>query len=760
MEERVEQPAPLGGKISRDQLDLILGQIDSLPTLPVVVARVLELSAPIAAGAGEAGEVPEELVRLIERDPSLTARVLSLANTSSPARARTAAEAVAQLGCQAVRSVALTTRVLVPPVPGDEAPLDGAAFWEHCLAVASAAKMLARHVSAALDGEEAFTAGLLHDLGKIALAWAVPKSYARAWAAAGADNRSLADHERSLLGVDHLVVGRRLAQRWNLPRAIELVLWLHHQPGEAVPASVGEADLIRIVALADAIARRGRIGRSGNGAAGTSREGLSRLLGLSEEAVRGVAEALPEEVARHARILGLHLAAGGGPGPDALADANEELGRQNEQLRRRVEALETQAEAFGHFTAFAAAMRPDEEVPDFLHQVAGVFLAALDPRADGPPGPVVAYAFDSEETAVLAVRREAAGPAEPRRFLLAAAVSDRQASAPASSGAEPLAGLLIDGEAWNDWVGESGGTHQQLSCAGQWLGGVLLPAGQANDVCGALASVLGTALGIVRQRCRADALSEELAGAIRRLGETQDALTDARTLAAVEDIATGAAHELNNPLSVVSGRAQLMRGKARSDRQRRAWQTIADQAQRISDIVADLMEFARPAKPNPTEIDVAELLTGAGEAFSSSDHPQARASRVDIEMGEGVPAIRADREQMHAAIVELITNAANAGASGARIRLTATADEIRPAVLLTVEDDGPGMDEATVARACTPFFSAQTAGRRQGLGLPKARRYVENNGGRMWIDSRLGEGTTVTIRLPGVEERQGRKDEA
>ncbi|MGB2822590.1 MAG: ATP-binding protein, partial [Phycisphaerae bacterium] len=57
-----------------------------------------------------------------------------------------------------------------------------------------------------------------------------------------------------------------------------------------------------------------------------------------------------------------------------------------------------------------------------------------------------------------------------------------------------------------------------------------------------------------------------------------------------------------------------------------------------------------------------------------------------------------------------------------------------------------------VARACTPFFSAQAAGRRQGLGLPKAKRYVENNRGKMWIDSKPGEGTTVAIRLPGARE--------
>ena len=65
-----------------------------------------------------------------------------------------------------------------------------------------------------------------------------------------------------------------------------------------------------------------------------------------------------------------------------------------------------------------------------------------------------------------------------------------------------------------------------------------------------------------------------------------------------------------------------------------------------------------------------------------------------------------------------------------------------------VRDTGPGMDARTLDSAFTPFFSAQRAGRRRGLGLPRAKRYVENNGGRIWIRTRPGEGTTVYVQLP------------
>ena len=592
MEERLEHPPGLRAKISTHQLDLILRRLDGLPPLPAVAARALDLSAPGGAAA-------EELARLIALDPALTATVLSLANASSPPRAATAPKAIDLLDSQAVRSAVLSAKVLGAPAPagGDEG-LQGPEFWRHCLAVASAARMLAERVNPALDGEEVFAAGLLHDIGKILLAWVAPKSYARALAAARAGSTRLTDHEKDVLGVDHVVAGRRLAQRWNLPRAIENVIWLHHQPSEAIPPSVDQADLIRIVALADAIARRQRIGLSGDCSPCPYDEGLCRRLGIPSDAVSRVAEALPEAVDRHERVLGLDLPDAGEARHGALAAANEELGRLNEQFRRGRDALSAEARAFRSFSAFAAALGPQAEVADVLRQMAQMLM----------PGPVVAYSFDDEEAAVLAVRCEADAPPTWRTFRLAAAPADRHA-------AESVRPLLIDGDEWNDWVPTGASAHQRLSCAGQWLGGVLCPPAPADDVAGPLAVALGMSLGIVQQRCRADALSEELARASQRLAEMQDALADAKTLAAVEDIATGAAHELNNPLAVVSGRAQIMRKKVRSERQRDAWQTIAEQAQRISDILAGLMEFARPPQPAPTEIDAAELLTAAAEAF-------------------------------------------------------------------------------------------------------------------------------------------------
>jgi signal transduction histidine kinase len=115
-----------------------------------------------------------------------------------------------------------------------------------------------------------------------------------------------------------------------------------------------------------------------------------------------------------------------------------------------------------------------------------------------------------------------------------------------------------------------------------------------------------------------------------------------------------------------------------------------------------------------------------------------------------VPQALADRRQMQAVIAELLANAATAANGRPHIQLSAEADEVNDAVLLTVRDDGPGMDQQVLVSVFTPFFSSQQAGRRRGLGLPRAKRYVENNGGRIWIRSQQTEGTTVYVQLPRV----------
>ncbi len=724
-----------------------------------MVLRLLDLTGS-ADAEQPGGDVREEIIELIEADPAMSAQLLRLTNRDRPDAARTVRQAAEELGFDAVRSAVLSVGILETSDEAErsagtgtcgEADPDRPAFRLHSLAVALSARMLAEHMCPAIDGEEAFVCGLLHDLGKLVLRQCLPRSYARVLEQARSVGGDVAEYERKIIGVDHTLAGRRLARLWRLPEAVEEVIWLHHQPFEAIPQAVSRRRLVGLVTLADAIARREGIGFSGNNAFGEDCEQLAGWIGIDPDVLSGVADRLAGQIERRAELLGRGQLAGRSVGCDALGVANAELVRLNDQLRRRVDSLARKAEAFARLRDFNAALAPDAPITDILRRIAAVMAVGGGASADSP-GPVIAYAFAAEAGEVLAVRFGDVEASESRVLRRAEASSDDAPPDRKTPAVAVLAGLLDEPEAINDWVDPSACVHWPLVCVGKWIGGLFHSAAGwgATEEDRVIGDSLATTLAAALERSRAMKLSEQFAGASQLLAHNREALAEQKALAAVGEMAAGAAHELNNPLAVVSGRAQQMCKKARSEKSRKTWQLIADQAQQISDIISALMEFASPPSPKPTRVNVFELLQSAREAFSSSDHPQAASAGVDIAVGDDVPDVWVDREQLQAVIVELLTNAANAAEAGVNVRLIAEVDETDDAVLLTVADDGPGMDAATLARAFTPFFSAQRAGRRRGLGLSRAKRTVESNGGRMWIRSRPAEGTTVTIRLPAA----------
>jgi signal transduction histidine kinase/HD-like signal output (HDOD) protein len=755
-------PARLDGRLEAGEVDTIVRELDSLPTIPAVAARLLSLMAQgPAAGAGRPDdrEAQSRLVSLVECDPALTAKLLSMANCYGPEQVGTVAEAVDRVGFAAARSAAVTAQVFGSsdkPL-SFEAGLDLGQFWRHCLAVACAAEMLSPLLNLSIAPEKAFVCGLLHDIGKLALLHCLPKSYARAVDAARTHGGSIADCERRIIGVDHCLLGRRLADWWRLPGAVGRVAWLHHQPLEAIPESMADRRLIGAVGLADAIACQRNLGFSGSSACERSVLQLAGRLGLGQAALAEVTRQLSGRLQERANLLGLGEPGGEGLYHQALADANVQLAHLNEELRRRAAKVGGQAKAFRHMQDFVASLRPDAVIGEILAGVARVIGEAAGNRPSSSR-PVVAYSISEEDKTLLAVRWDGSDD-RPWRILALREEFDAGAAvhepAPAS-GVVPL--LLADPSDLGEWLDLSACQHQALICAGSWNGGVFCPvesgeaADEAQESCRDVASAVALALGIAQSRAKAVLLSEQMAGASQVLAESQEALAQARTLEAVGQMAAGAAHELNTPLAVVSGRAQLMRDRAKSDDERNVWQLIAEQAQRISDVLTELMEFASPQPGRAEVLELPGLLKEAAEAFASCGHPQAGVAKVDITTGADTPPALANRLQIHSAIVELIKNAA-AASPRAHIRLTAEYDGLNDAVLLKVSDNGPGMDEETLAGAFTPFFSHQQAGRRLGMGLPKAKRYVEINGGAIRIQSRPGEGTTVFISLPPARQQ-------
>jgi putative nucleotidyltransferase with HDIG domain len=197
----------------------IIGTKD-LPTIPVLLVHIL------AVVDGERSSV-RDLVEVMQRDQALTARVLRLANSSFFGCAREVASlsrAVMLLGFNAVRNLALGVKIWDTLRSGTTFSV--AALWEHSALVATAAKLIAQKTRAA-EPEAAFTAGLLHDVGRVVLRLRFASTYDRM---TGHAELSLTEQEQAAFGVDHAQAGAWLAEAWQLPEWIGLAAAQHHAP--------------------------------------------------------------------------------------------------------------------------------------------------------------------------------------------------------------------------------------------------------------------------------------------------------------------------------------------------------------------------------------------------------------------------------------------------------------------------------------------------------------------------------------------------
>jgi signal transduction histidine kinase len=230
-----------------------------------------------------------------------------------------------------------------------------------------------------------------------------------------------------------------------------------------------------------------------------------------------------------------------------------------------------------------------------------------------------------------------------------------------------------------------------------------------------------------------------------------DAAVREHRLAAMRELAYGAGHEINNPLANIAARAQALLLEETDQERRRRLSTIVDQAFRARDMIGGLMVFARPPRSRLETTELGALVSGVFEA--SRPMAAVRGGRLEYAPPSGPLAARIDGPQIEEAVRALVVNALEAIDPGGRVVLSVAAadgtNDAEVACLIKVVDDGRGMDEETARRALDPFFSGREAGRGIGLGLSKAWRLVDANGGRLEIDSRPGQGTCVTVRIPG-----------
>jgi signal transduction histidine kinase len=306
------------------------------------------------------------------------------------------------------------------------------------------------------------------------------------------------------------------------------------------------------------------------------------------------------------------------------------------------------------------------------------------------------------------------------------------------SGPLPDDGIDVDESAWLAWIAEGSAEADPAAQAEAWADRLRAGDLPLSRIAGppALSVEGGELLGTVRLAAH----HVHLALAF------QDALGEAR-LEAMRELAYGAGHEINNPLANIATRAQTLLLDERDPERRRRLSTIVDQAFRARDLIGGLMLFARPPRPHRVATDIHEMVTTVIDRLA----PLAGHRLARLDYGPAPVPVAVDRSQVEEAIRAVVSNALEAVGEGGRVTVSVAAGRTQGVCDLIVSDDGSGIDSATLRRVFDPFFSGREAGRGAGLGLSKAWRFLEANGGGIEIESRPGRGTRVLIRLPLAE---------
>lgn len=242
-------------------------------------------------------------------------------------------------------------------------------------------------------------------------------------------------------------------------------------------------------------------------------------------------------------------------------------------------------------------------------------------------------------------------------------------------------------------------------------------------------------------------LARAFARMTRSLNESRAQVVQSEKLASIGEMSAAVAHGLRNPLASLRAAAQLVRRHPTSPSAGEHLDAILVEVDRLDRRISHLLSFSRPAPFHPMPESLPRLVDEVLPSFAEPLREHQIELQLDIPTD--VPNVRVDPMQMEQAILEVVSNALDAMPAGGRLRITASATGgggTPGEVVLEVSDTGSGIPEAALASVFDPFFTTRQEG--TGLGLSIAKRYVEQNGGRLEIETRTGQGTTVRLRFP------------
>jgi two-component system NtrC family sensor kinase len=247
----------------------------------------------------------------------------------------------------------------------------------------------------------------------------------------------------------------------------------------------------------------------------------------------------------------------------------------------------------------------------------------------------------------------------------------------------------------------------------------------------------------------------------RQRAESETKLLQSEKQASVGKLAGGVAHEINNPLTgIFTFTHMLLKRKDIPEEVRQDLETIAQETERVRKIVKGLLDFSRQTELDREPTDVNRLIR---LTISLVEHQALiKGISLNFEPGERLPTITLDRNQMQSVLLNIIINALDATGPGGRITITSgigvsTGKPGQNGIEILCTDTGCGIPPENLNKLFDPFFTTKDIGHGTGLGLAVSYGIIERHGGTVWVQSKVGKGSTFKIWLP-IEEPKGKNE--
>jgi len=706
-----------------------------LPAMPQILLRFYEEADSDTASV-------DRLAELVLRDPALSARILTVANSAAFRRAgelRSIRESLLALGTRMVRTLAscILVQSTFQRVAGAEAR-DLAGFWRHSLLVAELARGTAIELDAAgPEAEEAYLAGLLHDVGQLLLLGGLGEPYADILAQ-GEGESDLSSRERLALPTDHGAVGAWLVDQWQMPSLMADAIQFHHLE----PAKVAGLDRLgRILWSAHVLATQ-------ETASEAEREAVQRLLGFDAERL-GL---LRDEGLRKVEALALALGPDVAQAPAAQtvprvprppAKAAEDEGPRDAMGAGLQAAVSTMA-ALQALPRDVATLSSEVDLLLCVQEAARILFGIQR----------MAFFFVKPGRPALSAIGLGDGPGALQRLEIPLQ-PDICLCADAALTRRPLATLDLDGSQMAPAM------DRQVAHALGAEGLMYVPMLAQGTLVGVMALAISSVqrATLTSQTGRLWDFAGSVAGnlvALRHVHEREKQV-EAEVAARFRLQGRRVAHEVNNPLAIIRNYLTIISNDAKPGESGGASQAdievLREEIERLSAIVRVLSTDQPDTRVEPPgTVDVNRLLEGLRTLYEAALFGAAQV-RLELHLAAAPALVRAERDPLKQIVFNLWKNAAEAMQPGGVVVTEVTPDVDQNGVRyvqVRIRDTGPGLPAEVQASLYRPLPAGAPPPPpgRAGLGLSIVLGLVQRSGGFITCQTGPVDGTTFTLLFP------------